>query len=135
MEAHHSMAIKFFQCLLSLLSHTFNISFIFLYVTILKNCLSLNYYSNWPWWLSGHVSNSSIDILLGPKFESYSTESYEHTLTPVADSLPWSAAEGRMDQATRHSPEQGSLPHLVRHPPKELKSEETRKKGKMITIK
>ena len=29
--------------------------------------------------------------------------------------------------------EQGSLPRLVRHPSKESKAEETRKKGKMIT--
>ena len=58
-----------------------------------------------------------------PKEYTYSTESYEHTLTPVADTLPWSAAEVQMDQATSHSPERGSLPQLVRHPSKEFKAE------------
>ena len=52
-----------------------------------------------------------------------------------ADTLPWSAAEGQMVQATSPSLEGGSLPQLVRHPSKETKAEETRKKGKMITKK
>ena len=40
-----------------------------------------------------------------------------------------------MVKATSPSLEQGSLPQLVRHPFKESKAEETRKKEKMTTIK
>ena len=40
-----------------------------------------------------------------------------------------------MVEATSPSLEQGNLPQLVRHPSKESKAEETRKKGRMITQK
>ena len=49
--------------------------------------------------------------------------------------LPLSASEGQMVEATSAPLEQGSLPVSVRHPSKESKAEETHKKGKMITIK
>ena len=40
-----------------------------------------------------------------------------------------------MVEVASPSLERGSLPELVRHPSKELKAEETHKKGKMNTIK
>ena len=46
--------------------------------------------------------------------------------------LPLSASEGQMVEATSAPLEQGSLPVSVRHPSKESKAEETHKKGKMI---
>ena len=61
---------------------------------------------------------------------TYSTESYKHTLTLIADTLPRSAAEGQIFKATSPSFEWGILPQLVRHPSKESKAEETHKNGK-----
>ena len=63
----------------------------------------------------------------------FQIQTYYHT--PIADTLAWSAAEGQMVQAASPSLERGNLHQLVRHPSKESKAEETRKKGKMITIK
>ena len=48
------------------------------------------------------------------------------------NTLPWSASEGQIVEATSAPLEQSSLPESVRHPSKELKAEETHKKGKMI---
>ena len=59
----------------------------------------------------------------------------KHTLNPIADTLPQSAAEDKIVEATSPSLEQGSLPQLVRHSSKESKAEETRKNRKMIIIK
>ena len=56
----------------------------------------------------------------------------KYTHTPIADTLPRSAAEGQMVMATSPTLERGSLPQSVRHPSKESKVEETRNKGKMI---
>ena len=41
----------------------------------------------------------------------------------------------KMVKATSPSLERGSLPQLVRHQSKELKAEDTRKKGKIIKYK
>ena len=71
---------------------------------------------------------------LGPRFESHSRQCVcAHTLsTPIAETLPWSTAEGEIVVATSPSfKKEEVVLTRVRPQSKESKGEDTRKKGKM----